>query len=314
MTHPKPDDQKSSTWQCTTLLATDDSLSIIGELADGKHNPIAYTGYGEQFAQQEDKTRLGFNGQLREAKIGWYLLGNGYRAYNPRLMRFHSPDSWSPFAGGGLNAYMYCAGDPVNRFDPTGHIPWIEPSVKRFFKNTFNFFFGGAGMTGPSRSKSLAATERVESVAGPMRPESENLLQKLKPIVTYVGGAPGAKPHPHSLGIDRGPTTSRRYPGYAAGAEASGLTRRPTHAVGVASAEPSIPNRPKAPKSTNSSSDASSQPSHSQQQNTASDQLSNRRNSLPGYHEAVPPSYAQAQRNVIKAQEYVEYVAQFRHL
>jgi RHS repeat-associated protein len=121
MTHPKPDDQKSSTWQCTTLLATDDSLSIIGELADGKHNPIAYTAYGEQSAQQEDKTRLGFNGQLREARIGWYLLGNGYRAYNPRLMRFHSPDSWSPFGEGGLNAYMYCVGDPVNRSDPTGH-------------------------------------------------------------------------------------------------------------------------------------------------------------------------------------------------
>jgi hypothetical protein len=49
------------------------------------------------------------------------LLGNGYRAYNPRLMRFHSPDSWSPFGGGGLNAYMYCVGDPVNRSDPTGH-------------------------------------------------------------------------------------------------------------------------------------------------------------------------------------------------
>jgi RHS repeat-associated protein len=311
MTQPKPVDKKPSSWQRTTLLAIDDSLSIIGELADGKHSPIAYTAYGEQSAQQEDKTRLGFNGQLREAKIGWYLLGNGYRAYNPRLMRFHSPDSWSPFAGGGLNAYMYCAGDPVNRFDPTGHIPW---SVKRFFKNTFNFFFGGAGMTGPNRRKAQAATRKVERVAGPMRPESENLLQKLIPIGTYVGGAPGAKPHPDSLGLDLGPTTSRRYPGYAAGAEASGLTRRPTHAVGVASAEPSIPNRPKASKSTNPSSDASSRSSDSQQQNTASDQLSNRRNSLPQYDEAVAPSYEQAQLNVIKAQEFARYIAQFRHL
>jgi RHS repeat-associated protein len=102
-------------------LATDSSHSIIDELFDGKHSPIAYTAYGEQSAQQKDRTRLGFNGQLREAKIGWYLLGNGYRAYNPRLMRFHSPDSWSPFGEGGLNAYTYCVGDPVNRSDPTGH-------------------------------------------------------------------------------------------------------------------------------------------------------------------------------------------------
>ncbi|RMV11327.1 hypothetical protein ALP17_02676, partial [Pseudomonas savastanoi] len=48
-------------------------------------------------------------------------MGNGYRAYNPVLMRFNSPDSLSPFGKGGMNAYAYCAGDPVNRSDPTGH-------------------------------------------------------------------------------------------------------------------------------------------------------------------------------------------------
>ncbi|MFA1026632.1 MULTISPECIES: RHS repeat-associated core domain-containing protein [Pseudomonas syringae group] len=47
-------------------------------------------------------------------------MGNGYRAYNPVLMRFNSPDSLSPFGKGGLNAYAYCAGDPVNRSDPDG--------------------------------------------------------------------------------------------------------------------------------------------------------------------------------------------------
>ncbi|KPZ22499.1 RHS repeat-associated core domain-containing protein, partial [Pseudomonas syringae group genomosp. 3] len=31
------------------------------------------------------------------------------------------PDSLSPFGKGGLNAYAYCAGDPVNRSDPSGH-------------------------------------------------------------------------------------------------------------------------------------------------------------------------------------------------
>nr|WP_269806463.1 RHS repeat-associated core domain-containing protein [Pseudomonas alloputida] len=42
--------------------------------------------------------------------------------YNPTLERFCSPDNISPFGKGGLNAYMYCAGDPVNRVDPTGHL------------------------------------------------------------------------------------------------------------------------------------------------------------------------------------------------
>jgi len=111
--------------QRVILLATNSSQSIIGESVEGKVNTIGYSAYGEQSAQQEVATALGFNGQLREARLGWYLLGKGYRAYNTRLMRFHSPDSWSPFGGGGLNAYMYCVGDPVNRVDPTGH-GWLS--------------------------------------------------------------------------------------------------------------------------------------------------------------------------------------------
>ena len=35
-------------------------------------------------------------------------------------MRFNSPDTLSPFGKGGINAYAYCAGDPVNRSDPSG--------------------------------------------------------------------------------------------------------------------------------------------------------------------------------------------------
>ncbi|WP_212626083.1 RHS repeat-associated core domain-containing protein [Pseudomonas sp. PP3] len=115
-------DQDNGSASRVVLLATDRSQSILGEIVDGQTNTLSYSAYGEQSAQQKVETRLGFNGQLREASIGWYLLGNGYRAYNPRLMRFHCPDSWSPFGGGGLNAYMYCVGDPVNRVDPTGHL------------------------------------------------------------------------------------------------------------------------------------------------------------------------------------------------
>lgn len=64
----------------------------------------------------------GFNGQWPDTLTGHYLLGNGYRAYNPVLMRFNCPDSESPFGEGGFNTYAYCAGDPANRTDPTGHL------------------------------------------------------------------------------------------------------------------------------------------------------------------------------------------------
>ncbi|OKA17200.1 hypothetical protein BOH74_23100, partial [Pseudomonas versuta] len=40
-------------------------------------------------------------------------------------------DSLSPFGEGGLNGYSYCAGDPVNRIDPSGHswLDWLLPAV-----------------------------------------------------------------------------------------------------------------------------------------------------------------------------------------
>ncbi|MGY2189231.1 RHS repeat-associated core domain-containing protein [Pseudomonas sp. SDO5591_S426] len=49
-------------------------------------------------------------------------MGNGYRAFSPVLMKFNSPDTLSPFDKGGLNAYAYCLGDPINRADPNGHL------------------------------------------------------------------------------------------------------------------------------------------------------------------------------------------------
>lgn len=66
----------------------------------------------------------GFNGQRQDPVSGNSLLGNGYRSYSPLLMRFTAPDSWSPFGMGGVNPYGYCAGDPVNRSDPSGHFSW----------------------------------------------------------------------------------------------------------------------------------------------------------------------------------------------
>jgi RHS repeat-associated protein len=84
-------------------------------------HPLTYTPYGHRPAENGLLSLLGFNGERPDPVTGHYLLGNGYRAFNPVLMRFNSPDSWSPFGEGGLNAYAYCQGDPTNRVDPTGH-------------------------------------------------------------------------------------------------------------------------------------------------------------------------------------------------
>lgn len=64
----------------------------------------------------------GYNGECIDPVSGYYHLGNGYRTYSPVMMHFICPDSMSPFGAGGVNMYAYCAGDPVNHADPTGHM------------------------------------------------------------------------------------------------------------------------------------------------------------------------------------------------
>ncbi|WP_363264154.1 RHS repeat-associated core domain-containing protein [Pseudomonas sp.] len=103
----------------------------------------AYTPYG--YRADQGGPVLGFTGQPRDAITGCYLLGNGRRAFNPRLMRFHSPDDTSPFSAGGLNAYAYCACDPINRSDPSGR-SWLNWLVQGIFA-TGNAVTIGAGVS-----------------------------------------------------------------------------------------------------------------------------------------------------------------------
>lgn len=120
-----------------TLLATDQQRSVLNALdASGPH-PIAYTPYGHHPALHRLLSRRGFNGEQPDLLTGDYHLGNGYRQFNTVLMRFNSPDSWSPFGEGGLNAYGYCGGDPTNRVDPDGHVfKSVLGAVSKLFKST----------------------------------------------------------------------------------------------------------------------------------------------------------------------------------
>jgi len=110
-----------------TLLATDQQRSVLNTLdATGPH-PLAYSPYGHHPAVDRLLSLRGFNGEQPDPLTGHYHLGNGYRQFNPVLMRFNSPDSWSPFGEGGLNAYGYCEGDPINLVDRNGHAPfWVR--------------------------------------------------------------------------------------------------------------------------------------------------------------------------------------------
>jgi RHS repeat-associated protein len=118
---------------CMVEQKPDGSLKDI--ITDGKGSVVAtgdasgdlkargYTAYGYAPPGDSTQSALGYNGEYTDPVTGNYHLGNGYRAFNPALMRFTAPDSLSPFGGGGLNTYAYCAGDPINAIDPSGHSP-----------------------------------------------------------------------------------------------------------------------------------------------------------------------------------------------
>jgi len=113
----------------STLLATDQQRSVFRTLTIDQSQPlISYTPYGHRPTESGWLSLLGFNGERPDPVTGLYLLGNGYRAFNPALMRFNSPDrdSFSPFGRGGLNPYCYCLGDPINLMDKNGHNPIVK--------------------------------------------------------------------------------------------------------------------------------------------------------------------------------------------
>ncbi|WP_196815166.1 RHS repeat-associated core domain-containing protein [Photorhabdus temperata] len=109
----------------TWLISSDMAESVLSVTDGVTQENHAYTPYGgRNGASSNDDviTVTGYNGERLDGTLNQYHLGNGYRAYNPALQRFTCPDSLSPFGDGGINPYIYCEGDPVNRTDPTGHL------------------------------------------------------------------------------------------------------------------------------------------------------------------------------------------------
>lgn len=113
--------------QAAKIMSVDRANSVLGI----GHGSMKYSPYG-YIESDSLSTLLAFSGQRFDRVFQGYVLGNGYRTYNPRLRRFTSPDTLSPFEAGGLNPYAYCLNDPINNIDPSGHKAF-NPS--KSFKN-----------------------------------------------------------------------------------------------------------------------------------------------------------------------------------
>ncbi len=106
----------------TLMLATDRQNSVLCTYGASLEALHSYSTHGVSHPRGSD-ARSAFNGQWLEMPCHGYCLGNGQRLFLPLLRRFTQPDTMSPFNAGGLNAYAYCLGDPVNHKDPSGHVP-----------------------------------------------------------------------------------------------------------------------------------------------------------------------------------------------
>ncbi|MGE8656318.1 MAG: RHS repeat domain-containing protein [Achromobacter sp.] len=163
----------------TLLLATDVKSSVVAVESEDASSVLGYTPYGYRAADAQGAL-LGYNGELLDGEVG-YHLGNGYRVYSPTLMRFTSPDAWSPFGAGGVNAYAYCEGDPINRSDPSGHLStkaWIQVGLTVAF--ALLGLFGGVVMLGAARG--LGTILAISAIG-------LNLASEASQLVSVVSGA-----------------------------------------------------------------------------------------------------------------------------
>lgn len=146
----------------------------------------SYTGYG--YCANVSSESSGFCGYPLDPLTRCYFLGNGYRSYNPRLMRFLSGDNASPFGVGGINPYCYCGCDPVNRIDPSGRNWSLALTFKRV-KVQANFEVFDAVML-----RSFTGKVKVANLSSTFKKEFDNTLSteldaasfgEISPLVDY---------------------------------------------------------------------------------------------------------------------------------
>lgn len=163
-------DQRTS----VKILKCDRTNSILGTPTES----MAYSPYG-YLDSNKATTLLSFNGQWLDHVIKGYPLGNGYRALSTVLHRFLSPDSFSPFGIGGLNAYIYCLGDPVNFNDPSGHVPHFMRSVAKGIANRLHLRTPSARRT---QSPPQLAETQANIVSRSGSQSSETIGIQLTPV------------------------------------------------------------------------------------------------------------------------------------
>lgn len=110
----------------------------------------------------------------------------GYRHFRPAQTRFPSPDDLSPFDEGGLNAYVYCKGDPQNYTDPSGHAN-IWKGIKNIFGRQSSVAISKE-LQRAKRAVKIGLKGRLHSISSTIAKSSQDAASAIKNITTK--GAP----------------------------------------------------------------------------------------------------------------------------
>jgi RHS repeat-associated protein len=190
----------------TGLLATDDKGSVLSVQDEDSEEDHHFAAYGHDPTLPSKRTTIGFNGEAFEPASTSYLLGLGYRSYSPHLRRFFAADNWSPFGKGGLNAYCYCEGDPINFIDPTGQMMRrvVLPNGQTFKvnKNMAVAIGPPTVRTPPKRSLSPASQHAQTQWRQPGRSDSSPHIASQPPTDPQIANVTMARRNPSPATIN----------------------------------------------------------------------------------------------------------------
>jgi RHS repeat-associated protein len=128
-------DGNSSYFHADVAHATRLETDLTGHVA----NTYQYWSFGEPYkSTQTIANDIGYSGARTDEALG--LISMGARVYDPVLGQFLSADSVIPntFRPQSLNRYSYVENDPVNHWDPSGHLrASVEYQKMREAETTF---------------------------------------------------------------------------------------------------------------------------------------------------------------------------------
>ncbi len=149
-------------------------------------NSYEYSGFGETTVHGDLYNEICYTGGIYDASTGLYYLNARY--YDPADKRFLTEDTYrgSENDPNTLHLYAYCANNPVNYVDPSGHfgiffIPWIAKGAA--------IVIGGITLTYLTTTKEFqeAWGRAIRGIENTLSGASEYVKSKAKSLSKAIG-------------------------------------------------------------------------------------------------------------------------------